>query len=82
MMFFLDGHKLDDRPAFISPITDLTLLTDAYGRRGYNGVGPEEKFYDEIVVIKNQCVWTDDFDPNTVKFDFKTVIDRKKLRLY
>lgn len=82
MMFFLDGHKLDDRPAFISPITDLTFLTDANGRRGYNGAGPEEKFYDEIVIIKNQCVWTDDFDPNTVKFDFKTVVDKKKLRLY
>ena len=71
MMFFLDGHKLDDRPAFISPIMDLTLFTDAYGRRGFNGVGPEAK-------------WTDDFDPNTVEFKFEPInkFNRKRIKVY
>jgi len=68
MMFFLNGRKLNTTKNEGLEITkNFTIGTSARGRTKDCLV-----LYDEIVYIKGQCMWDDDFDVNDATFTDST----------
>lgn len=63
--FFLNGNLLDVRPWDHDCISYNYLETDSDNRVSQN------KSYDEIVVIKNQALWTENFDPTQISFGYR-----------
>ena len=64
LYFFLNGKLLNSRNWGWSCIFGNYIETDTDGRLSKN------KSYDEIVVIKNQALWTENFDHTKINFDY------------
>ena len=70
--FFLDGKLLHTNPSYdLDSLLDNTIATSALSRRHIvDQSAVFTKFYDEIVIIKGQTLWTEDFDPKSVNFGY------------